>query len=228
MENKLSDCESLIMTTVQTDPTSSHATTQIRALFHEPMSEWSPREILEYFRTRTSVAYFPVIDAKETQREKIQGILEDKFKFNHETYTLHSPIPWTRNPSKDREWLIFLHKFYHAVGLGVAFTKTQDSRYVYKWVELTASWIDRVPLDFLPSDVAGRRIQNWIFAHYFFVTQGETEPIDPDFYVKFLSSLSQQVGYLCQHLSPARNHRTLELCAIFLAAVVFPELRGAS
>lgn len=36
------------------------------------------------------------------------------------------------------------------------------------------------------------------------------------------------MDWLRHHLTPARNHRTLELCAIFLAAVVFPELPGAS
>ena len=50
----------------------------------------------------------------------------------------------------------------------------------------------------------------------------------PEFYHRFLFSLWQQVNYLIEHLSPARNHRTLELCAVFWAAVVFPEFRGAA
>jgi hypothetical protein len=42
-----------------------------------------------------------------------------------------------------------------------------------------------------------------------------------------LASLAEQVNYLCANLTPARNHRTLELYAIFLAGVVFPEMRDA-
>jgi hypothetical protein len=94
-------------------------------------------------------------------------------------------------------------------------------------MELTSFWIETVPLGFLSSDVAGRRIQNWIFAHYYFVTCEETLSIPSEYYVKFLESISQQVNHLCEHLTPARNHRTLELYAIFLTAVVFPELQGA-
>ncbi|MDH5563021.1 MAG: heparinase II/III family protein [Nitrospirota bacterium] len=213
---------------LRTKHTHSYLSQQIQHLFQEPYCHWPAEDILHHFSQRNSIAYFPVIDPVETRREKIENIVRDEFEFNGETQCNLSPIRWTHNPSQDQEWLILLHKFYYAVGLGMAFTDTQDRRYLEKWVELTDSWINLVPLNFLPSDVAGRRIQNWIFAHYFFVTQGKAEDIDPEFYMKFLSSLSQQVSYLCRNLTPARNHRTLELCSIFLAGIVFPELREAS
>jgi len=213
---------------LRTIHTPSHLSHQVHALFHEPYGHLTAPEILRHFSERNSIAYFPVIDPVETQREKIENILCDTFEFNGETQHNLAPIPWTHNPSQDQEWLILLHKFYYAVGLGMAFTETLAHRYLEKWVRLTDSWINLVPLNFLPSDVAGRRIQNWIFAHYFFVTQGKAEDLDPEFYIKFLSSLAQQVSFLCRNLTPARNHRTLELCSIFLAGVVFPELREAS
>jgi hypothetical protein len=72
----------------------------------------------------------------------------------------------------------------------------------------------------------GRRIQNWIFAHYYFVTLN-AGAVAPAFYRKFLHSLHEQVCFLLRHLTAARNHRTLELYAIFLAAVVFPEFNDA-
>jgi len=203
----------------------SHLSQRVHVLFREPYSDWTAEEILHYFRERDSITYFPVIDPFETEQNKIEKIVHDEFEFNGETQCLPPPIRWTHNPSQDTEWLILLHKFYYAVGLGVAFADTEDLRYLNKWVTLTDSWMNLVPLNFFPSDVAGRRIQNWIFAHYFFVTQEKSEDLDPDFYAKFLSSLSQQVSYLSHHLTPARNHRTLELCAIFLAGVVFPDLR---
>ena len=198
-----------------------------RSLFRDPYDTWTPNQLLHYFQTRTSIHYFPVVDTVETAREKIENILNNRFEFNQESHAISSPIRWTVNPSHDREWLILLHKFYYAVGLGMAYHETKAPRYVEKWVELTSSWIDAVPLEFLPSDVAGRRIQNWIFAHYYFVTLHQSTGIGSEFYVRFLESLHRQVCYLREHLTPARNHRTLELCAIFLAAVVFPEFAEA-
>lgn len=194
-----------------------------------PFCDWSAGDLLAYFQSRSGIHYFPVVDEVETERTKIDSImLHRQFDFNHESFPLAYPPSWTQNPSQDIEWLILLHKFYYAVGLGIAFDETKDPRFTQTWQDLTLSWIETVPLDFLPSDVTGRRIQNWIFAHYYFVTLNPTTEVSPEFYRKFLRSLHQQVSYLCQHLTPARNHRTLELCAIFLAAIVFPEFSEAA
>lgn len=193
------------------------------SIFSEPFQRLSANAMLEYFQTRATVRYFTVPDAVETARQKINDILCNQFEFNGERHTFPASPLWLTNLSSDREWLILLHKFYYAVGLGLAYHDTADPRYAQKWVDLTTSWIRTVPLDFLPSDVAGRRIQNWIFAHYYFVSTKHPSCVTPDFYLTFLESLHSQVAYLRDHVTPARNHRTLELCAIFLAAVVFPE-----
>lgn len=199
----------------------------IKEIFSTQYASWSPEEITAYYQTRKSVRYFPVADEIYTTREKIDNVLAGLFELNGESYRLSENFDWTNNPSRDVEWLIMLHKFYYAVGLGMAYHETKDLRYAEKWVELTSSWIDEVPPGFLSSDVAGRRIQNWIFAHYYFVTLNQAPVISPGLYIKFLKSIYCQVNYLCGHLTPERNHRTLELCAIFLSAVVFPEMRGS-
>ncbi|NOU23298.1 MAG: alginate lyase family protein [Methyloglobulus sp.] len=192
-----------------------------------PFNTWTPAELLAYFQSRKGIAYFAVANEQEVIREKIDGILSNNFNLNEETYRLPDSLDWLTNPSTDVEWSIMLHKFYYAVGLGLAFMETGDCRYAEKWIELTSGWIATVPVDFLSSDVTGRRIQNWVFGHYYFVTECPTEAATPEFYVQFLTSIHQQTSYLCQHLTPARNHRTLELYTIFLVAVVFPELKGA-
>lgn len=193
----------------------------------QPPCDWrSAAALLEYFRQRTAVRYFPVLDEEQIARDQIDGILINRFTFNGQSYSLPNPVNWKNNPSPDIEWQILLHKFYYAAGLGKAYGESGDRRYADKWIELTSSWIDQVPLGFLSSDVAGRRIQNWIFAHYYFIAENGAV-VPADFYEKFLHSLAQQVDYLCANLTPARNHRTLELAAVFLAAVVFPELKNA-
>ncbi len=200
--------------------------TAFKDVLKAPYQNWSPHEVLSYFQSRTGINYFAVANELEVTREKIDDILLDRFNFNEETYSLPK-LNWLVNPSTDIEWAIMLHKFYYAVGLGIAYKETGDNRYAEKWLALTASWIASVPVDFLPSDVAGRRIQNWVFAHYYFVSECQAEAVTPEFYRDFLASIHQQVNYLCGHLTPARNHRTLELYTIFLVAVVFPELKDA-
>lgn len=197
------------------------------AALSAPFRGWSPDELLAYYRSRSSVQYFAVADKVEAGRSKVDSIVHSCFEFNGETYQLPAGFDWTSNPSPDLEWLIMLHKFYYAVGLGIAYHETGERRYVEAWTALTSAWIEQVELDFLPTDVMGRRIQNWIWAHYYFVTLHPECPLAPDFYVRFLESIAQQVCFLRRNLTPERNHRTLELYAIFMAAVVFPELEGA-
>ena len=197
--------------------------TDSRHIFTAPFRGLTAEALLRHFQTRATVHYFPVPDVVETARPKINNILDNQFDFNGERHRLPGSIQWLTNPSSDQEWLILLHKFYYAVGLGMAYHETHEPHYAEKWVELTSSWLGTVPHDFLPSDVAGRRIQNWIFAHYYFVGAGQPSCVTPDFYLCFLQSLHDQISHLRDHVTPARNHRTLELCAIFLAAVVFPE-----
>src|SRR5689334_22247579 len=198
-----------------------------RSIFGGRLAGCEPAELLAYYEARDSVKYFAVADDDETRRDKIDAIVANRFEFNGETYELTGHDFWLRNPSSDLEWQIMLHKFYYATGLGMAYQETGDERYAAKWVELTSSWINTVPLDFLPADVTGRRIQNWIFAHYYFVTTLKSRSVTPSFYVRFLESLNAQIRHLRGNLAPARNHRTLELWVLFLAAVVFPEFDDA-
>ncbi|MEQ1529087.1 MAG: alginate lyase family protein [Methylococcales bacterium] len=195
--------------------------------FEAPYADMNAAELLTYFQNRQHIRYFSVLDETQVSPEKLAGILDYCFEFNNEAYRLTTDFDWQSNPSSDIEWLILLHKFYYAVGLGRAFHESGDLRYQQRWLELTKHWMTSVPVDFLSSDVTGRRVQNWIFAYRYFVVLKPTAELDADFHLDFLVSIRQQVAYLCGHLTAARNHRTLELYAIFLAAVVFPELKGA-
>lgn len=198
------------------------------ARFGLPFASWSSDRLFDHFRTRQSVRWFAVRDGEQASDSRIDALLAGRFEFNHEPHFLAPGFDWKSNPSQDVEWLILLHKFYFVVGLGERFGQTGDPRCAAKWIELTNSWIDSVPLDLLSNDVTGRRVQNWIYAYFHFIRLPPFPGFTAAFHLKFLSSLHDQVVHLSQHLTPARNHRTIELSAIFLAAVVFPEFAGAS
>ena len=198
-----------------------------KSYFHAPFAQLDPQALLEHFRRRSNVRFFPVPDADETRREKIDAILHSRFEFNGELFHLPDPIDWLVNPSRDVEWHILFHKFYYAVGLGMAFDETGDRRYLDKWIALSRSWIEQTPLGYIAADVTGRRVQNWIYAYYYFVCQAKHDGCCPLFHLQLIESIAAQVNFLCANLTPARNHRTLELYAIFLAGVVFPELKDA-
>src|ERR1041385_6430372 len=71
------------------------------------------------------------------------------------------------------------------------------------------------------SDVAARRITNWIYAWNAFSRECEFET---DFENEIVSHLAAEVSHLRRNLTAERNHRTLELYALFIAALALPEL----
>jgi hypothetical protein len=201
------------------------------SIFLAPWNGLDDAGLLAHFRAPRAVRYYPVADADETQPEKIEALMGGDFEFNRETHRLSEPIDWLRNPSTDVEWHILLHKFYYAVGLGMAFERSAEARYLQRWVRLIDSWMRDTPPGFIAADVTGRRVQNWIYSYHHVVSHAAHDTgahIDPAFHARLLHSLHLQVEYLCEHLTPKRNHRTLELYAIFLAGVVFPEMRRAA
>jgi hypothetical protein len=135
----------------------------------EPYAGLDAGALLEHFRSRHNVQYFPVPDAAETTRERIDAICAGIFEFNGEAHRFSGAVDWLTNPSTDVEWHILLHKFYYAVGLGMAWSETRDRRYADRWAELIDSWIEVTPPGFIAVDVAGRRVQNWIYSLHYLV-----------------------------------------------------------
>ena len=197
------------------------------AFMREPYASMPPTELLAYFRSRVSVRYFSLSRGTPAHVERADKILENEFDFNNEVHRLPDPFDWKTNPSRDIEWLILLHKFYYARDLAIAYNYTGEERYASRWVQLVSSWISEVPNGFIDSQVTGRRLQQWLLAYHYFIPGRQCNCITPEFLTHFLRSVYSQTIYLCEHLTPEGNHRTIELYAIFLVAVVFPELKEA-
>ena len=199
-------------------------------LFRAPWAALDDQALLLHFSAARGVHFEPVIDPNDITAPRIEGIVRGVFEFNGETHALPVPIDWLNNPSSDIEWHILLHKAYYAAGLGLSWQRSGDRRYADRWAELLDSWMADTPPGFIAADVTGRRVQNWITSLHALVLQGREDgaaPIQPVLFRRILHSLHEQVEYLCENLTPKRNHRTLELLAIFIAGVVFPELEDA-
>lgn len=136
--------------------------------------------------------------------------------------TIGNPPDWLSGAlPTDDEWKIEWYKFYYGLDLAHAYSVTGDARYQSTWRRLVHSWIAHMPVGCDSSDVAARRIQNWIYAWNIF---SRTAIIASDFENELISSLAVQVVHLRDNLTAERNHRTLELYALFIAALALPEL----
>ena len=124
----------------------------------------------------------------------------------------------------DDEWRITWSKFYDGLHLGHAFGETGDRAFLDAWERLVSSWIRQVPPGRDSSDVTARRIQNWLYAWQRFASSPAFPGLSPGLDEEIVRSVAEQAAHVRANLSPARNHRTLELYSLFLVPLALPEL----
>ena len=201
---------------------------QQNSLFLPPYASLSPEALRQHFGQRSRDNYFPLKPGKQKHLQAADCILRGEFTLNNETHHLPTNFNWLTNPSQDLEWLILLHKFYYARDLALAYDLSGDDCYARHWVALLSAWIKQVPDGFVNSQVTGRRLQQWLLAYHYFVPGRDCPAISADFLLDFCHSMQSQALFLSQNLTPAGNHRTIELYAIFSVALLFPELRESA
>src|SRR3954469_7917996 len=160
-----------------------------------------------------------VNEHEHRDRALAEAVAAGRFSFAGETRSLGLEPDWLHaDLPADEEWRIDWVKFYYGLDLADAFRATGERRFLAAWERLVASFIAQVPPDRDDSEVTARRVLNWIYAWQRLpeVTIGEA----------IAESLREQVRHVRENLSPERNHRTLELYALLLAALagVTPEL----
>lgn len=169
---------------------------------------------------------FCVVEHAYRNRAVADEVCEGRFTHAGVTLNLGLEPDWLTDGlrTRDEEWRIEWSKFYYGLDLAYAFGETRDTKYLRAWERLLRSWMRQVPVGFDPSDVSGRRILNWIYAWNAFASTPEFQGLSGNLDELVVASIASQVRHLRTHLTPERNHRTLELYALFVAALALPEL----
>jgi hypothetical protein len=170
----------------------------------------------------------PVLCVTEHLRRN-RGLADDacrgRFTELGETIDLGLPPDWVEGDfPADEEWRIAWSKFYFGLDLAAAFRETGRARYQLAWERLVSSWIDQVEVGGDPSDAVARRILNWVYAWNAFADAPSFAGLGPDLGERLVASVAAQAAWLREHLTAARNHRTLELYALFIAALALPAI----
>ena len=127
---------------------------------------------------------------------------------------------------EDKEWRIEWTKFYYGLDLAHAFTVTGERRFLRAWERLVRSFARQVPVGTDTSDVTARRVQNWLYAWQAFAAAPAYDGLEDDLEVELLESIGAQLAFIDATMSPERNHRTMELYALFVCALGLPGLDG--
>jgi hypothetical protein len=124
----------------------------------------------------------------------------------------------------DEEWRIAFGKFYVGLDLAATFAATGRPEYQRAWERLVSSWIEQVPVGVESTDTVARRILNWVYAWSAFARAPTFERLAAGLDRTIAESLAAQARWLREHLTPARNHRTLELYGLLILALALPGL----
>jgi hypothetical protein len=168
---------------------------------------------------------FCVIDNAHRSAEIAEQAVNGIFTNAGLTFDLGRKINWLENPlPADEEWQIEWFKFYFGLDMSHAFNQTSDGRYLQIWEYLTWSFIKQVPIGFDTPDVAARRVQNWIYAWQQFAKSPFFRGLGGGLETDLVRSIKRQIAFIKENVTAERNHRTLELYAIFIAAIALPEI----
>jgi hypothetical protein len=128
---------------------------------------------------------------------------------------------------EDREWRIEWTKFYFGLDLAHAYAETGEQRFLDAWQRLVGSYLRQIPAgegveD--TSDVAARRVQNWIYAWAAFAAAPGFPGLRAGLDRELLQGIREHAAYIRENLTAERNHRTLELYALLIVALALPAL----
>jgi len=130
---------------------------------------------------------------------------------------LHDGLP------DDVEWRIEWVKLYEGLDLAHAYVITGDDDYLATWEDLVRSFCAQVPIGTDPADVSARRLQNWIYAWQRFAGAAQFTGLRPGLAERLIERIAADADHLRRHLTKERNHRTLELYALLIVGLAFPD-----
>jgi hypothetical protein len=164
-----------------------------------------------------------VIEHEHRDLAVAEAVRAGRFRYSGQTLDLGAEPDWTGSDlPADEEWRIAWSKFYDGLDLAHAFAETGDRGFLEAWERLVGSWIRRVPVGWDSSDVAARRVQNWIYAWQRFADAPAFTGLAAGLDEEIVQSVAEQADFIRSNLTPARNHRTFELYTLFLVALAFP------
>jgi hypothetical protein len=168
-------------------------------------------------------AVYCVIEHEHRDRALAEAVRAGSFRYFGQGLDLGTEPDWTGAAlPADEEWRIAWSKFYDGLDLAHAFAETGDTGFLRTWERLVASWIRQVPVGWDSSDVAARRVQNWIYAWQRFAAAPAFVGLAPGLDEEIVRSVAEQAAFIRSNLTPARNHRTFEVYTLFLVALAFP------
>ncbi len=196
--------------------------------------------LLAHYRAKYPLPPRPQPDPKR-QFTEADGVVNHVLQWGpYEPADYGDTIDWQWDPRGDIEWVAAVYRFYWATPLVEAFAATRDEKYARAFVELTADWITKHPLE--QRDITHPVYKNWrgfpwldiqtgIRAAYIcraFKTLVHGKAFTPEFLGTLLASLyDHQVKTERIPMGKIHNKAVFEQRGFVNVAVTFREFKDA-
>ena len=224
----------------------------VKKAYDKGKYERAAKELLKYYRTRTSFNH-PDLDLSKLQlSEKEQKWADDGLEhvfFAHKgyqpSYFYGEDIDWAYWPIKDNELRWQLHRTKWWQPMGKAYYLSKDEKYAKEWTFQYLDWIRKNPLEeytnrqqvgadveSLPNSAfawrpleVSHRLQDQIEQ---FILFNGSKHFTPAFLTHFLVNYEQHAQHILANYSEKGNHLLFEAQRIFYAGTCFHEFKDAS
>jgi len=196
----------------------------------------SAKELLEFYKNRTSVIHPVHKLAKPTISEKDLKYANDALEHifvGQPAYPSHfcgGDINWNSRPVPDNEWVWQLNRMYFWNSMGKIYANTSDEKYAEAWCKQIVDWIAKNPNDedhkyAWRSIEAGIRGQNWTTLFNRFL---HSDHFTPEVLIAFMNSCYEHAEYLMTKYRSGSNWALMEAEGLAFIAFTFPEFKNSS
>ncbi len=214
------------------------ALNKVKAAKEDPAM--AARELLSYFRTRTSVKH-PIDRTKKAMAlgkaatakdiEMADNALEHIF-IGQSAYPPHFcgiDIDWSTSPVPDKEWVWQLNRMYFWDAMARAYWHTVDEKYAQEWCGQLVDWTQKNPRDEAHhyawrSIEAGIRGYRWTGLFQYFI---DSPSFTPEVLVAFLNSCYDHAAFLMTKYRSGSYWGLMEAEGMAFIAVTFTEYKAA-
>lgn len=216
----------------------SKSMAQVKKAVADP--EKAVRELLRYYRQRTSVKHPVDRNSKKTALGNFAGGKDFETATNalkhifvgqsaYPPYFCGDDIDWGTRPVPDNEWVWQLNRMSFWGAMGRAYWHTGDEKYAKEWARQLVDWTRKNPNDAdhkhaWRSIEAGIRGHSWTTLFQYFI---DSPHFTPEVLVAFMNSLHDHAGYLMTVYRSKSNWGLMEAEGLAFIALSFPEFKDS-
>ena len=205
--------------------------------------EAAAKELLDYYRTRTSVKHPVDRSLKKSSLGKYATTrslkaADNALKHIFQGHSAYPPssygenIDWYARPVPDIEWVAQLNRMSVWIDMAQAYWHTGDEKYAKEWVYQLTDWVKKSPRNIDIKDNGhpwtgintGSRAFRLTSLFQYFI---DSPSFTPEFLVTFLNNCYQHADRLMDRYTAKSNWALMEAEGMAFIAILFPEFKDA-